>query len=222
MAGKHSLALVYGEHRTFGEHRQVFVGYDRGNLDDEVRVRLQTGHLKIDPNEILGEISRRVFERAKPHGSRATELKGKHGSGVVLASYGRGVLVQSDTAILHCALKGRKQRIVCGDRVAWAYATVGRRSDGRIDRTSPQLGRAHRCAGPRRTGCREHRPTGHRGGAGTRPGLVPGRPLLGGRASEGYRGHADRQQVGPRHRLASKPSWPPIAAWAFAAWKWRR
>jgi ribosome biogenesis GTPase / thiamine phosphate phosphatase len=48
-------------------------------------------------------------------------LKGKHGSGIVIASYGRGVLVQSDTAILHCGLKGRKQRIVCGDRVAWAY-----------------------------------------------------------------------------------------------------
>jgi ribosome biogenesis GTPase / thiamine phosphate phosphatase len=49
-------------------------------------------------------------------------LKGKRGSGVVIASYGRGVLVQSDATILHCALKGRRQRIVCGDRVAWAYA----------------------------------------------------------------------------------------------------
>jgi len=43
-----------------------------------------------------------------------------HGSGVVLASYGRGVLVQAGAATLHCALKGRKQRIVCGDRVTWA------------------------------------------------------------------------------------------------------
>jgi ribosome biogenesis GTPase / thiamine phosphate phosphatase len=46
----------------------------------------------------------------------------KHGSGVVLASYGRGVLVQSDAATLHCTLKGRKQRIVCGDRVTWDWA----------------------------------------------------------------------------------------------------
>jgi ribosome biogenesis GTPase / thiamine phosphate phosphatase len=39
---------------------------------------------------------------------------------VVLASYGRGVLVQSGESTLYCALKGRKQRIVCGDRVSWA------------------------------------------------------------------------------------------------------
>jgi ribosome biogenesis GTPase len=43
------------------------------------------------------------------------------GSGTVLASYGRGVLVQADGITLHCALSGRKQRIVCGDRVAWSY-----------------------------------------------------------------------------------------------------
>jgi ribosome biogenesis GTPase len=47
-------------------------------------------------------------------------LKDTSGSGVVLASYGRGVLVQTQEAPLHCALKGRKQRIVCGDRVTWA------------------------------------------------------------------------------------------------------
>lgn len=46
------------------------------------------------------------------------------GSGVVLASYGRGVLVQPDSVTangptLRCSLKGRNQRIVCGDRVAW-------------------------------------------------------------------------------------------------------
>jgi ribosome biogenesis GTPase len=46
------------------------------------------------------------------------------GSGVVLASYGRGVLVQgaataSGETTVRCSLKGRKQRIVCGDRVTW-------------------------------------------------------------------------------------------------------
>jgi ribosome biogenesis GTPase / thiamine phosphate phosphatase len=49
-----------------------------------------------------------------------TEAK-RAGSGTVLASYGRGVLVQADGTTLHCALSGRKQRIVCGDRVAWAF-----------------------------------------------------------------------------------------------------
>ncbi len=48
------------------------------------------------------------------------------GSGVVLASYGRGVLVltgfsTAGETTLHCSLKGRKQRIVCGDRVNWSY-----------------------------------------------------------------------------------------------------
>jgi ribosome biogenesis GTPase len=43
------------------------------------------------------------------------------GTGTVLASYGRGVLVQAEGKRLHCALSGRKQRIVCGDRVTWAY-----------------------------------------------------------------------------------------------------
>jgi ribosome biogenesis GTPase len=48
------------------------------------------------------------------------------GYGVVLASYGRGVLVEADQAPLggphlRCSLKGRKQRIVCGDRVTWVY-----------------------------------------------------------------------------------------------------
>jgi ribosome biogenesis GTPase len=46
--------------------------------------------------------------------------------GVVLASYGRGVLVAADDATssdatLRCSLKGRKQRVVCGDRITWTY-----------------------------------------------------------------------------------------------------
>jgi ribosome biogenesis GTPase len=43
------------------------------------------------------------------------------GVGTVLASYGRGVLVQADGRTLHCALSGRKQRVVCGDVVAWSH-----------------------------------------------------------------------------------------------------
>ncbi len=37
----------------------------------------------------------------------------------MIASDGRGVLVQAGAMGLHCALKGRKQRIVCGDRIGW-------------------------------------------------------------------------------------------------------
>ena len=42
--------------------------------------------------------------------------------GIVLASYGRGVLVQTEGGAVRCALTGRKQRIVCGDRVIWCFA----------------------------------------------------------------------------------------------------
>lgn len=43
------------------------------------------------------------------------------GIGTVLASFGRGVLVQADLGLVRCGLKGRKLRVVCGDRVAWSY-----------------------------------------------------------------------------------------------------
>jgi ribosome biogenesis GTPase / thiamine phosphate phosphatase len=43
------------------------------------------------------------------------------GTGTVLASFGRGVLVQTATGLVRCGLKGRKLRVVCGDRVVWGY-----------------------------------------------------------------------------------------------------
>jgi ribosome biogenesis GTPase len=39
--------------------------------------------------------------------------------GIVLASYGRGALVQAGPVTLRCGLVGRKLRLVCGDRVRW-------------------------------------------------------------------------------------------------------
>jgi ribosome biogenesis GTPase len=43
------------------------------------------------------------------------------GTGTVLASFGRGVLVQAARGLVRCGLKGRKLRVVCGDRVVWGY-----------------------------------------------------------------------------------------------------
>ncbi|HMH89044.1 MAG TPA: ribosome small subunit-dependent GTPase A [Steroidobacteraceae bacterium] len=43
------------------------------------------------------------------------------GTGTVLASFGRGVLVQTGEGLVRCGLKGRKLRVVCGDRVIWGY-----------------------------------------------------------------------------------------------------
>lgn len=57
-----------------------------------------------------------------------TDVKDTTGSGVVLASYGRGVLVQSGEGTLRCSLEGRKQRIVCGDRVSWIHRPANDRA----------------------------------------------------------------------------------------------
>jgi ribosome biogenesis GTPase len=43
------------------------------------------------------------------------------GTGIVLASFGRSVLVQAGDTLVRCGLKGRKLRVVCGDRVVWGY-----------------------------------------------------------------------------------------------------
>src|SRR5258708_30567831 len=43
------------------------------------------------------------------------------GTGTVLASFGRSVLVQAGEDLVRCGLKGRKLRVVCGDRVVWGY-----------------------------------------------------------------------------------------------------
>src|SRR5271170_4752177 len=43
------------------------------------------------------------------------------GTGTVLASFGRGVLLQSGDSVVRCGLLGRKLRVVCGDRVTWGY-----------------------------------------------------------------------------------------------------
>jgi len=49
----------------------------------------------------------------------------ERGSGIVLANFGRGVLVQHEAGLLHCVPKGRRQRIVCGDRIEWWRARPG-------------------------------------------------------------------------------------------------
>ena len=55
---QHLIALMHRDDRPFGEHLEVLVGYDRGDFDDEIGVRLEPGHFKIDPNEIVGGFHR--------------------------------------------------------------------------------------------------------------------------------------------------------------------
>src|ERR1700737_4451745 len=118
---EHRLALMHRQHGTFGKHVEVFVGYDRRNLDDEIGLRLEPGHFQIDPNEMFGRFHEFYATKSGMVAEQKDSKGGIGGTGTVLASYGRGVLVQADGMTLHCALSGRKQRIVCGDRVTWAY-----------------------------------------------------------------------------------------------------
>lgn len=51
--GEHGVAVVDGDHRTFGQGVEVAVGDNGRHLDDDVGVRVQTGHFQIDPNQVL-------------------------------------------------------------------------------------------------------------------------------------------------------------------------
>ena len=50
-ARKRGLVLVDREHRPLGDETQRGVGDEGRDLDDRVGLRLQTGHLEIDPDE---------------------------------------------------------------------------------------------------------------------------------------------------------------------------
>ncbi|MCY1368163.1 hypothetical protein D9M69_551300 [compost metagenome] len=52
-AGKDFVAVVNGDHRAFGQGVQVTVGDDGGHFDDDVGVRVQTGHFQVDPDQVL-------------------------------------------------------------------------------------------------------------------------------------------------------------------------
>ena len=65
-------------------------------------------------------MGRMVAEGGEPQDGSRSKI-GLGGTGTVLASYGRGVLVQSGGSTVHCKLTGRKQRVLCGDRVAWSF-----------------------------------------------------------------------------------------------------
>ena len=51
--GEDGVAVVNGDHRTFGQGVEVAVGDNRRHLDDDVGVGVQTGHFQIDPNQVL-------------------------------------------------------------------------------------------------------------------------------------------------------------------------
>lgn len=46
-------------------------------------------------------------------------------TGVVLANFGRSALLQTHLGALHCAIRGRQLRLVCGDCVNWSNSADG-------------------------------------------------------------------------------------------------
>lgn len=47
------------------------------------------------------------------------------GLGLVLANFGRSALVQMGEQAVHCGIRGRQLRVVCGDRVRWERPAPG-------------------------------------------------------------------------------------------------
>jgi hypothetical protein len=68
-AREHLLAVVDRQHRAFGEDREFLVGDHGGDLDDDVRVRLQPGHLQIDPDQVVGA-RHLAFPETRARGAR--------------------------------------------------------------------------------------------------------------------------------------------------------
>jgi hypothetical protein len=50
---EHLVGLVDHQHRPGGEHVELRVGDQRRDLDHAVGVRLQAGHLHVDPDEVV-------------------------------------------------------------------------------------------------------------------------------------------------------------------------
>jgi hypothetical protein len=50
---EHGVGLVDGQAGALGEHLEVAVRHDRGDLHDDVAVRLEAGHLEVQPDQRL-------------------------------------------------------------------------------------------------------------------------------------------------------------------------
>ncbi len=75
-ARKAVLRLVNGEHRPFADDVQLLVGHDGGDLDDEVGVRLEPGHLEVDPDQVVGTAHRPGFPAWAASLASGTDLPG--------------------------------------------------------------------------------------------------------------------------------------------------
>ena len=54
-ARQHRIRLMHGDHGPLGDEIQIRIGDDCGHLNDAVSVRIQSGHLQIDPDQVILE-----------------------------------------------------------------------------------------------------------------------------------------------------------------------
>jgi hypothetical protein len=45
--------LVHDQHRSLGDRGEPGVGHDDGDLEDPVAVRIEAGHLHVEPDEMI-------------------------------------------------------------------------------------------------------------------------------------------------------------------------
>jgi hypothetical protein len=50
---QYGLALVNRKARTLGDHLEIGIGNEGGNLDDVVIERIESGHFKVDPDQMV-------------------------------------------------------------------------------------------------------------------------------------------------------------------------
>ena len=115
MRAEHLLALMHRDHRPFGEDVEVLVGYDRGDLDDEIGVGLKARHLQIDPDEILGARDFIVCWCSVPIATSRKCSRGPQSRG----RRARRVLAQLRPPAARCSRRGRACRCaLTGPRAA--------------------------------------------------------------------------------------------------------
>ena len=52
-ARQHFIAVMDGDNRTFSQGVEVAVGDDGGHFNNDVVIRIQTGHFQVDPDQVL-------------------------------------------------------------------------------------------------------------------------------------------------------------------------
>ncbi|MNT38372.1 hypothetical protein D3C72_1745610 [compost metagenome] len=50
---QHLVTVVNGDHRAFGQGVEIAVSDNGGHFDDDVMIRIQTGHFQVDPDQVL-------------------------------------------------------------------------------------------------------------------------------------------------------------------------